>query len=209
MRDGTVPIQKNNLICVNVTANFVWISTETPPTLSGYNRPCADILSARIELKTPYEAMPGKIDHLNRWTRGMTPRAQQIVYLSHREAEKLKQSEIAPEHLLLGFAILEQGIPFYLIEKQLGARALRAHLESALAVGSAQSNMLFFSTDAESVIDQAQTETKRLNHMYTGVEHLMLAILAIPNSGREMLEELGIDPVEMTRAIRRELDPSL
>ncbi len=110
-----------------------------------------------------------------------TPRAQQVINIARREAERFKHSYIGGEHLLLGILKLGHGVAVSVIEYHLiNVEHLAETLESTMEMGDAPENRgsMPYTQRAKRLIVNAGAEAKGLNHTFVGTEHLLLAMLA-------------------------------
>ncbi len=110
-----------------------------------------------------------------------TPRAQQVINIARREAERFHHNYIGGEHLLLGILKLGQGVAISVLEYHLiNAEHLAEMIESSLEHGDAPENRgtTPYTQRAKRLIVNAGIEAKRLNHNFVGTEHLLLAMLA-------------------------------
>ncbi len=141
-----------------------------------------------------------------------TPRAQQILVLARKEADRLNHNYIGTEHLLLGLIALGQGVAVNVLVK-FGGTLDTVRLEVEKQAGKGPEPKVIgnipFTPRAKKVLELAQKEAKALNHTYVGTEHILLGILREGNglAGR-VLTSLGINLEETRREILRELDPN-
>jgi ATP-dependent Clp protease ATP-binding subunit ClpB len=108
----------------------------------------------------------------------LTLKSQEAVGAAQELARRNGNPEIYPEHLLL--VLLDQELPRALVPS---ASALRAEAESRLAAkpaiqGAAQQPHV--STAFSQVLDRAFEEARQLDDEYVSVEHLLLALDAVP-----------------------------
>src|SRR3981081_4444003 len=109
-----------------------------------------------------------------------TPRAQQVLALAGKEAERFKHNYAGTEHLLLGLIKLRQGVAVNVLHK-MGLDLERVRMEVEEYVGShPETNMIgnIPSTPrVKKVLALAGKEAKALNHPYVGTEHILLGLL--------------------------------
>ena len=109
-----------------------------------------------------------------------TPRAQQVLNLAKREAERLHHEYINVEHLLLGMLRLGQGVAISVMENAgIDLRRLARHLNEIIQPGNAvgKEGNLPHTPRIKRLIVTAGTESRALKHTYVGTEHLLLAML--------------------------------
>ena len=108
----------------------------------------------------------------------LTISSQEAVAAAQELARRMGNPELYPEHLLL--ALLDQELPQQLVPD---AAALRAETEAALAAKPAiqgASQQPAAGAAFSRVLDQAFEEARKLEDDYVTVEHLLLALDAVP-----------------------------
>ena len=102
-----------------------------------------------------------------------TPRAQQVLALARKEAERFKHNYVGTEHLLLGLIKLGQGVAVDVLQK-MGLDLERVRMEVEKHVGShPATNMIGnipYTPRVKKVLALAAKEAKALNHSYVGTE---------------------------------------
>jgi ATP-dependent Clp protease ATP-binding subunit ClpC len=140
-----------------------------------------------------------------------TPRAQQVLQLARKEAERFHHNYVGTEHILLGLIKLGQGVAVSVLQKMnLDLETVRAAVEKEVGIGQetkAQSNIPF-TPRVKKVLALAGKEAKTLSHSYVGTEHVLLGLLREGEGvAARVLKSLDID-IERTRnEILKELDP--
>jgi ATP-dependent Clp protease ATP-binding subunit ClpC len=137
----------------------------------------------------------------------LTPRGEQIISIARRQAEKRSQSEIRPELVLLGVALLEQGVAYGIFEKKLSIADLRKNLEKALIPGAASQTSRPLAEDTKKALLVARREANKLMHSYVGTEHIILGVLAGKNGACKILKKMGIELKQMRKHILEGLSP--
>ena len=109
-----------------------------------------------------------------------TPRAQQVLALARKEAERFKHDYVGTEHLLLGLIKLGQGVAVDVLQR-MGLDLERVRMEVEKHVGSHPApNMMGnipYTPRVKKVLALAGKEAKALNHSYVGTEHILLGLL--------------------------------
>jgi ATP-dependent Clp protease ATP-binding subunit ClpC len=141
-----------------------------------------------------------------------TPRAQQVLVLARKEAERFKHNYVGTEHLLLGLIKLGQGVAVNVLQK-MGLDLERVRAEVEKHVGShPETNMIgnFPHTPrVKKVLALAGKEAKALNHSYVGTEHILLGLLREGDGiAARVLQSLEVDPARTRFEILKELDPN-
>lgn len=141
-----------------------------------------------------------------------TPRAQQVLALSRREADRFNHNFVGTEHLLLGLIALGQGCAVNVLKRLgLDLETARAEVEKQVGTGPDQKMIsnISYTPRVKKVLGLAAKEAKMLGHTYVGTEHILLGLLHEGEgvAGR-VLKNLGVD-IEQTRVeILKELDPN-
>src|SRR5438046_4442324 len=141
-----------------------------------------------------------------------TPRAQQVLALARKEADRFNHNYVGTEHLLLGLIKLGQGVAVNVLQK-MGLDLETVRMEVEKQVGSGPETKMVgnvpYTPRVKKVLDLAGKEAKALNHSYGGTEHILLGLLREGEGvAARVLKSLEID-IERTRnEILKELDPN-
>ena len=141
-----------------------------------------------------------------------TPRAQQVLALARKEAERFKHNYVGTEHLLLGLIKLGQGVAVNVLHK-MGLDLERVRMEVEEHVDShPETNMIGnipYTPRVKKVLALAGKEAKALNHSYVGTEHILLGLLREGEGvAARVLKRLEVDPARTRNEILKELDPN-
>ncbi|MDX2187372.1 MAG: ATP-dependent Clp protease ATP-binding subunit [Opitutaceae bacterium] len=140
-----------------------------------------------------------------------TPRAQQVLALARKEADRFHHNYVGTEHILLGLIKLGQGVAVSVLQKMgLDLETVRSAVEKQVGTGqeSKTTGSIPYTPRVKKVLALAGKEAKALNHSYVGTEHILLGLLREGEGvAARVLKSLDID-IERTRnEILRELDP--
>src|ERR1043166_1748835 len=140
-----------------------------------------------------------------------TPRAQQVLALARKEADRFHHNYVGTEHILLGLIKLGQGVAVSVLQKMgLDLETVRAAVEKQVGTGqeTKTTGSIPYTPRVKKVLALAGKEAKALNHSYVGTEHILLGLLREGEGvAARVLKSLDID-IERTRnEILRELDP--
>jgi len=141
-----------------------------------------------------------------------TPRAQQVLALARKEADRFHHNYVGTEHLLLGLIKLGQGVAVSVLQKMgLDLETVRGEVEKQVGVGQESKTpvgSIPYTPRVKKVLALAGKEAKALNHSYVGTEHILLGLLREGEGvAARVLKTLEVD-IERTRnEILRELDP--
>jgi ATP-dependent Clp protease ATP-binding subunit ClpA len=130
-----------------------------------------------------------------------TERARRVISLAHEEAQRLKQSYLGSEHILLGLLREGEGVAARVLQKlEVDLYRARVVVEEWTTKGE-QSGLgeVGLTEEGKQVIEQAVSEAQGLNHQYVGTEHLLLALVHVKEStAAQVLERMGIGPQKAT-----------
>jgi ATP-dependent Clp protease ATP-binding subunit ClpC len=140
-----------------------------------------------------------------------TPRAQQVLQLARKEADRFNHGYVGTEHLLLGLIALGQGVAVNVLQRMgIDLETVRMEVEKAVGVGPETKTMgnVPFTPRVKKVLALAGSEARALNHSYVGTEHILLGLLREGEGvAARVLKNLMVD-LEKTRIeIMKELDP--
>ena len=141
-----------------------------------------------------------------------TPRAQQVLALSRKEADRFNHNYVGTEHLLLGLIKLGQGVAVNVLQKMgLDLETVRQEVEKQ--VGSGQENKMSgnipYTPRVKKVLALAGKEAKALQHSYVGTEHILLGLLREGEGvAAQVLKNLEVDLERTRNVVLTELDPN-
>ena len=141
-----------------------------------------------------------------------TPRAQQVLALARKEADRFNHNYVGTEHLLLGLIKLGQGVAVNVLQK-MGLDLETVRMEVEKQVGSGPETKMVgnipYTPRVKKVLALAGKEAKSLNHSYVGTEHILLGLLREGEGvAARVLKNLDVD-IERTRnEVLKELDPN-
>jgi ATP-dependent Clp protease ATP-binding subunit ClpC len=141
-----------------------------------------------------------------------TPRAQQVLALARKEADRFNHNYVGTEHLLLGLIKLGQGVAVNVLLK-LGLDLDTVRMQVEQQVGSGPETKMVgnipYTPRVKKVLALASKEAKALNHSYVGTEHLLLGLLREGEGvAAQVLRNLDINLDKARQEILKELDPN-
>src|SRR5712675_752258 len=140
-----------------------------------------------------------------------TPRAQQVLALARKEADRFNHNFVGTEHLLLGLIKLGQGVAVNVLQKLgLDLETVRKELETQVGVGPDRKSLydIPYTPRVKQILALAAKEAKSLNHTYVGTEHLLLGLLREGDGvAARVLTSLKVNVEKTRREILNELDP--
>src|SRR5476651_2421805 len=141
-----------------------------------------------------------------------TPRAQQVLALARKEADRLNHNFLGTEHLLLGLIKLGQGVAVNVLQSMgIDLETVRMEVEKQAGTGSDQKMLgnIPYTPRVKKVLDLAKREAKNLNHTYIGTEHILLGLLREGDGvAAKVLRNLDVDIEEARQRVLKELDPN-
>lgn len=141
-----------------------------------------------------------------------TPRAQQVLALARKEADRFNHNYVGTEHLLLGLIKLGQGVAVSVLERLgLDLDTVRMEVEKEVGTGpdTKISGSVAYTPRVKKVLALANKEAKSLNHSYVGTEHLLLGLLREGEGiAARVLQRLQIDIQSTRNEILAEIDPN-
>lgn len=139
-----------------------------------------------------------------------TQRARRVLSLAHQEAERMHQSTINTEHLLLGLIQEEGGIASRVL-RDLGLDPERVQeiVDRISGYGTYRGGRIDLSPGVQQVLEYAIEEARNMGHYYIGTEHLLLGLVrSTEGKALDVLRKLGVTPEQIKRQTRRVLQES-
>lgn len=141
-----------------------------------------------------------------------TPRAQQVLALARKEADRLKHNFLGTEHLLLGLIALGQGVAVTVLGKMgLDLKTVRLEVENQVGQGRTKKMLGIspYTPRVKKAMALADNERRKLSHTYLGTEHILLGLLREGDGvAARVMTNLGMDIEKTRQEILRELDPN-
>jgi len=168
----------------------------------------------RVHVQTGSKSTPGATQVLANpeGLSNFTPRAQQVLALARKEADRFNHNFLGTEHLLLGLIKLGQGVSVNVLQKMgLDLETVRMEVEKQVGTGPDQKMIgnIPYTPRVKKVLALASKEAKALNHTYVGTEHILLGLLREGDGvAAKALKNLGVDIERTRQEILKELDPT-
>ena len=141
-----------------------------------------------------------------------TPRAQQVLALARKEADRFNHNFLGTEHLLLGLIKLGQGVAVNVLQRMgIDLETVRMEVEKQIGTGPDQKMIgnIPYTPRVKKVLALASKEAKALNHTYVGTEHILLGLLREGDGmAAKVLQNLDVDIEQCRQEILKELDPN-
>jgi hypothetical protein len=162
--------------------------------------------------KSLTEPMPGNEGIFETHLTNFTPRAQQVLALARKEADRFNHNFLGTEHLLLGLIKLGQGVAVNVLQGMgTDLDTVRIAVEKEVGTGPDQKMIgnIPYTPRVKKVLALASKEAKALNHTYVGTEHILLGLLREGDGvAAKVLKNLDVDLEQARQEILRELDPN-
>ncbi len=150
--------------------------------------------------------------HMSEPMSNFTPRAQQVLALARKEADRFHHNYVGTEHLLLGLINLGQGVAVNVLQKMgLDLDSVRQAVDEQVGLGpeAKPSGNVPYTPRVKKVLALAGKEAKGLNHSYVGTEHILLGLLREGEGvAARVLKSLDVDVERCRNEILSELDPN-
>ena len=141
-----------------------------------------------------------------------TPRAQQVLALARKEADRFHHNFVGTEHLLLGLIRLGQGVAVNVLQRiGVDLETVRREVEKQVGTGPDQEMVgnIPYTPRVKKVLALAAKEAKALSHTYVGTEHILLGLLREGDGvAAIVLKNLEVDIERTRQEILKELDPN-
>ena len=141
-----------------------------------------------------------------------TPRAQQVLALARKEADRFNHNYIGTEHVLLGLIKLGQGVAVSVLQRMgLDLESVRMEVEKEVGTGPDQKSSpnIPYTPRVKKVLALANKEAKQLNHSYVGTEHILLGLLREGEGmASRVLTSLNVDLQTTRNEVLAEIDPN-
>src|SRR5713226_2846393 len=108
-----------------------------------------------------------------------TPRAQQVLALARKEADRFNHNFVGTEHLLLGLIKLGQGVAVnMLLRLDPDLETIRMEVEKQLVSGTGQKLFIRipFTPRVKKALALAAKEARALHNDCVGTEHILLGL---------------------------------
>ncbi|MGB0991229.1 MAG: ATP-dependent Clp protease ATP-binding subunit [Akkermansiaceae bacterium] len=141
-----------------------------------------------------------------------TPRAQQVLALSRKEADRFNHNYVGTEHILLGLIKLGQGVAVSVLKNMgLDLETVRMEVEKQVGSGPEQnvSGQIPYTPRVKKVLSLSNKEAQQLDHSYVGTEHILLGLLREGDGvAARVLASLNVDIEQTRQEILAEIDPN-
>lgn len=185
-----------------------WKALNTPVSPAASDTKATASQSSGAASSPAYDSIRSGSDEL----RNFTPRAQQVLALSRKEADRFNHNFVGTEHLLLGLIKLGQGTGVNVLAKMgIDLEAVRAEVEKQVGTGPDQKMIgnIPYTPRVKKVLALATKEATALGHTYVGTEHILLGLLREGDGvAARVLTNLGLNVEATRRQVLRELDPN-
>src|SRR6201986_2635778 len=141
-----------------------------------------------------------------------TPRAQQVLALARKEADRFNHNYVGTEHVLLGLIKLGQGVAANVLQKMgLDLETVMKKVEKQVGSGPETKMVgnIPYTPRVKKVLALAGKEARALNNSYVGTEHILLGLLGEGEDvAARVLKSLQVDIDRTRNEILKDLDPN-
>ncbi|MGV0871091.1 Clp protease N-terminal domain-containing protein [Mycolicibacterium sp. XJ879] len=142
-------------------------------------------------------------DGFNRFT----PRARNVMVVAQNKAQEAGNTEITPDHLLLGLFEDPEGLAVKLLAGQgVNAATVTQAVELPPCTEGDVPALTPFNSAAKKALELTFRQALRLGHNYIGTEHILLALLEAED-GDGVLHGLGVDRDRFEADLATALEP--
>jgi ATP-dependent Clp protease ATP-binding subunit ClpA len=136
-----------------------------------------------------------------------TPRARNVVVVAQNKAQEAGNTEINPDHLLLGLFDDPDGLAVKLLAGQgVDASAVEKAVTLPPRTDGDLPPLIPFNSPAKKVLELTFRQALRLGHNYIGTEHILLALLEAEEDDG-LLHRLGVDKDRFESDLATALEP--
>jgi ATP-dependent Clp protease ATP-binding subunit ClpA len=141
-----------------------------------------------------------------------TPRAQQVLALARKEAERFHHHFVGTEHVLLGLIRLGQGTAVDVLNRMgLDLDKVREEVERQVGTGPdlRMVGLPPYTPRVKKILALAAKEARALHHTFVGTEHILLGLLRDGDGvAARVLKNFEVDVEKTREEILKELDPN-
>jgi len=132
-----------------------------------------------------------------------TIKAQEAVQKASEITTGNQQQAIEPAHLLKGLLLVDENVISYLLKKlNVNLNRLNEMLDNQIAsFPKVSGSNVYLSSDANSVLQKAQSYLKEFKDEFVSVEHILLGILAVNDKTSTILKDFGVNEKDLKKAI--------
>ena len=142
----------------------------------------------------------------------LTPRAQQVLTMARKEADRFNHNFVGTEHLLLGLIKLGLGVAANVLQTVgLDLETVRMEVEKQVGTGPDRkmNGNIPYTPRVKKVLELASKEARALNHTYVGTEHILLGLLREGDGvAARVLKHFDVGIEQIRKTILKELDPN-
>jgi hypothetical protein len=141
-----------------------------------------------------------------------TPRAQQVLALARKQADRFNHNFVGTEHLLLGIVALGQGTAYTVLRKMgIDPETVRMEVERQVGTGPDEkmTGNIPYTPRVKKVLMLAAKEARSFSHTYVGTEHILLGLLREDDGvAARVLKNLHVDIEQTRHEVLQALDPN-
>jgi ATP-dependent Clp protease ATP-binding subunit ClpB len=135
----------------------------------------------------------------------LTQKAQEALATAQREADRLGNPQIEPEHLLTALLEDGEGLAVQILRKMridVPGLLRRAQAEVGRLPKTSGSDQVYVSSRLNRLLNQADAETKTFKDEFVSVEHFLLALVEDAGTAGRLLKEFGVSRDALLKALK-------
>lgn len=133
-----------------------------------------------------------------------TTKAQQAIQIAQQVAQEMSHQAIEPMHLLEGMLQNDDQVTTFLLKKaDIAQENLRHQNDEILnKLPKVQGGSIYLSQNTTKILNDAQSNAKKMEDDFVTVEHLWLSLIEISSPVSNLLKEMGWNKNQLEMAIR-------
>ncbi|MDH3651825.1 MAG: type VI secretion system ATPase TssH, partial [Saprospiraceae bacterium] len=133
----------------------------------------------------------------------LTIKSQEAIQQASQLAVEHDHQAIETAHLLAGILAVDDHVtPFLLKKLGVSPEALLKQLEDHLtSLAKVEGGTPYLTREANTALQRANAEMKKMGDEYVSIEHLLLSILKTKDQSSQTLKDLGVNETDLRKAI--------
>ncbi|WP_316736632.1 ATP-dependent chaperone ClpB [Pedobacter aquatilis] len=132
-----------------------------------------------------------------------TIKAQEAIQQASEIAQGNQQQAIETAHLLKGLLTVDENVVSYVLKKlNVNLSGLNQKLDAEISkFPKVSGSNVYLSSNANNVLQKAQSFLKEFKDEFVSIEHVLLGILAVNDNTSKLLKEQGVTEKDLKKAI--------
>ena len=142
-----------------------------------------------------------------------TDRARKVMQIASQEAQRLNSEYIGTEHVVMGLSKEGSGVASHVLQALgVSVAKLQVEIEKLLLPAANPPSVclgrLPYTPKVKEAIEKGSEEAKALGHNYVGTEHLLLGLLGVECTAREVMTNCGLKAEDIRKGIIELVTPA-